>query len=183
MAARRRSEEHTSELQSHSDLVCRLLLPPPPRSTLFPYTTLFRSLAGAGARGDDADDLVRKAAVDRDLDPELGQEVHDIFCTAVDFGVALLAAIALDLGHGLWPPEGDRKSTRLNSSHTVISYAVFCYRHHRDLHSFPTRRSSDLWPVRAPVVMTLTTLSARPLSTATSILSLGRKFTTYSAPR
>src|SRR5437588_477202 len=34
----KRSEEHTSELQSHSDLVCR-----PPRSTLFPYTTLFRS--------------------------------------------------------------------------------------------------------------------------------------------
>src|SRR5438132_131170 len=39
----------------------------------------------------------------------------------------------------------DRKSTRLNSSHTVISYAVFClHRLLRDLHSFPTRRSSDL---------------------------------------
>src|SRR4051812_33423437 len=38
----------------------------------------------------------------------------------------------------------DRKSTRLNSSHMSISYAVFCYRAHRDLHSFPTRRSSDL---------------------------------------
>src|SRR5438034_230954 len=38
----------------------------------------------------------------------------------------------------------DRKSTRLNSSHTVISYAVFC----RCLHSFPTRRSSDLLAVR-----------------------------------
>src|SRR5437773_95519 len=37
----KRSEEHTSELQSHHDLVCRLLLPP--TSTLFPYTTLFRS--------------------------------------------------------------------------------------------------------------------------------------------
>src|SRR5690242_15422083 len=36
-----RSEEHTSELQSHVNLVCRLLRPP--RSTLFPYTTLFRS--------------------------------------------------------------------------------------------------------------------------------------------
>src|SRR5947207_6426864 len=65
----KRSEEHTSELQSHSDLVCRLLLEKkkkniyhiplplllsffmlrrPPRSTLFPYTTLFRSLCGAG---------------------------------------------------------------------------------------------------------------------------------------
>src|SRR5688572_29319876 len=38
-----RSEEHTSELQSQSNLVCRLLLRLPPRSTLFPYTTLFRS--------------------------------------------------------------------------------------------------------------------------------------------
>src|SRR5690625_295848 len=38
-----RSEEHTSELQSRGHLVCRLLLHPPPISTLFPYTTLFRS--------------------------------------------------------------------------------------------------------------------------------------------
>src|SRR5438309_2087046 len=38
----------------------------------------------------------------------------------------------------------DRKSTRLNSSHSSISYAVFCFSHHPDLHSFPTRRSSDL---------------------------------------
>src|SRR5690625_3575135 len=40
-----RSEEHTSELQSRGHLVCRLLLPRPPRSPLFPYTTLFRSPA------------------------------------------------------------------------------------------------------------------------------------------
>src|SRR5688572_17650764 len=40
------------------------------------------------------------------------------------------------------PPQGDRKSTRLNSSHSQISYALF--RADRDLHSFPTRRSSDL---------------------------------------
>src|SRR5690606_20535790 len=38
----------------------------------------------------------------------------------------------------------DRKSTRLNSSHVKISYAVFCFGDHRHLHSFPTRRSSDL---------------------------------------
>src|SRR5690348_16040699 len=44
VGAEARSEEHTSELQSPVHLVCRLLLPPPPRSTLFPYTTLFRSL-------------------------------------------------------------------------------------------------------------------------------------------
>src|ERR1039458_7576622 len=40
--------------------------------------------------------------------------------------------------------ERDRKSTRLNSSHLGISYAVFCSGDPRDLHSFPTRRSSDL---------------------------------------
>src|SRR5438552_2271903 len=39
----RRSEEHTSELQSPDHLVCRLLLGPPTLSPLFPYTTLFRS--------------------------------------------------------------------------------------------------------------------------------------------
>src|SRR5690242_14369857 len=46
---RARSEEHTSELQSHVNLVCRLLLLlRPPRSTLFPYTTLFRSMRARG---------------------------------------------------------------------------------------------------------------------------------------
>src|SRR5690606_990011 len=51
-----RSEEHTSELQSRENIVCRLLLlRPPPCSTLFPYTTLFRSrrLARAGSSPDD----------------------------------------------------------------------------------------------------------------------------------
>src|SRR5438034_862359 len=47
-----RSEEHTSELQSHSDLVCRL------RSTLFPYTTLFRSPR-----------LNRRRSISRELEP------------------------------------------------------------------------------------------------------------------
>src|SRR3990167_2552653 len=45
-----RSEEHTSELQSQPNIVCRLfflMIRQPPRSTLFPYTTLFRSIYGA----------------------------------------------------------------------------------------------------------------------------------------
>src|SRR5688572_27248629 len=42
-----RSEEHTSELQSQSNIVCRLLLRPPPSAPLFPYTTLFRSRRGS----------------------------------------------------------------------------------------------------------------------------------------
>src|SRR5262249_50642040 len=43
MRSNPRSEEHTSELQSLTNLVCRLLITPSPRSTVFPYTTLFRS--------------------------------------------------------------------------------------------------------------------------------------------
>src|SRR5207244_2871388 len=47
------------------------------------------------------------------------------------------------LAHAL-PETRDRKSTRLNSSHQIISYAVFCFARHPTPPSFPTRRSSDL---------------------------------------
>src|SRR5688572_32633092 len=66
----------------------------PPRSTLFPYTTLFRS-------------------VDRLVADPVPHGVRDARGDAPDEGVAVAA------------PE-DRKSTRLNSSHSQISYAVFC---------------------------------------------------------
>src|SRR2546426_8590352 len=69
----------------------------PPRSTLFPYTTLFRSRPEEGRRG--AAPLVRV------LPQFLDQ---------------------LELGRAQRLRLGDRKSTRLNSSHLVISYAVFC---------------------------------------------------------
>src|SRR3712207_9587877 len=74
-----------------------LMIRRPPRSTLFPYTTLFRS----------ADRDVHAAAV-------RGEDVP---------GPATELASAP--GH-LHPPVQDRKSTRLNSSHANISYAVFC---------------------------------------------------------
>src|SRR5436305_7593301 len=70
----------------------------PPRSTLFPYTTLFRST------GD------RKEG--RSLFAQAARELRD--------GVGLLVRL------GVRAPPGDRKSTRLNSSHVRISYAVFC---------------------------------------------------------
>src|SRR5439155_1382173 len=57
----------------------------------------------------------------------------------------------------------DRKSTRLNSSHVAISYAVFCLKHHsrpRALPPFPTRRSSDLSPL-APVRAAIWSASRR----------------------
>src|SRR5690606_41888322 len=98
----------------------RLLVPPTPAtSTLFPYTTLFRSQPEAGvadrgagpplddvlhhAEGEEGDVLIERAAA---LEGCLPQHV---------------AVRVLDAGD-----EVDRKSTRLNSSHVKISYAVFC---------------------------------------------------------
>src|SRR3712207_7293584 len=81
----------------------------PPRSTLFPYTTLFRSLVARDRRRTAIASLPAQAAA-----------------TAG----ALRADRRLNLGHqrlGLLPVGAqDRKSTRLNSSHANISYAVFC---------------------------------------------------------
>src|SRR5258708_18065964 len=91
----------------------------PPRSTLFPYTTLFRSVVErqvrrlqlrhhvrgrVGERGAEAAHrLVRAAVVDRDVDrASCDRRTNQTM--------------------------RDRKSTRLNSSHQIISYAVFCLR-------------------------------------------------------
>src|SRR2546426_7079569 len=82
----------------------------PPRSTLFPYTTLFRS---ADAR--------RLAAVDRVQ--HLPERLDG--CGSLEqasFDVERRRAVRARAGCA----RGDRKSTRLNSSHLVISYAVFC---------------------------------------------------------
>src|SRR3990172_8423582 len=90
----RRSEEHTSELQSRLHLVCLfffLMIRRPPRSTLFPYTTLFRSTPSSRPHA---------ALAPRRRAP----------------GLAPWASAA-----------GDRKSTRLNSSHGYISYAFFFF--------------------------------------------------------
>src|SRR5256885_9418106 len=82
----------------------------PPRSTLFPYTTLFRS--GERAR----------------VGQQRGQVGHAGFGGEhlAPRGYGPLAVDAADQGAGLAGDEPDRKSTRLNSSHLVISYAVFC---------------------------------------------------------
>src|SRR3712207_7525945 len=87
----------------------------PPRSTLFPYTTLFRSdplddALDVGARGVDHAELLALVGVERALEER-----------AEDGGLDLAPGEVGGLGQ---PP--DRKSTRLNSSHANISYAVFC---------------------------------------------------------
>src|SRR5437588_904881 len=71
----------------------------PPRSTLFPYTTLFRSKVTDG------------------IIDEFGDE------RVIDTPISEAAIVGAACGA---PTMADRKSTRLNSSHTVISYAVFC---------------------------------------------------------
>src|SRR5256885_6374582 len=71
----------------------------PPRSTLFPYTTLFRS------------HLI-------ELDPELANLLYSLTVRFEDRRRILVLTFG--------PSNLDRKSTRLNSSHLVISYAVFC---------------------------------------------------------
>src|SRR3712207_8059658 len=89
----------------------------PPRSTLFPYTTLFRS-GGAGPRADAADGGAE----------ELGQRPEGVGGGQAGPGVGGApggAAPGPDAADGDLRRQ-DRKSTRLNSSHANISYAVFC---------------------------------------------------------
>src|SRR5438034_8031426 len=86
-----------------------LMIRPPPRSTLFPYTTLFRSVPGRRTVGADA-------LPDRGRAPLRPQAP----APAPGAGAPAEGRVRGRAG------ERDRKSTRLNSSHTVISYAVFC---------------------------------------------------------
>src|SRR3712207_9018271 len=85
-----------------------LMIRRPPRSTLFPYTTLFRSeyRARDGGAGVDVDELYVKYAV-------------------INEGPKLKRFTPAAMGRAT-PIIKDRKSTRLNSSHANISYAVFC---------------------------------------------------------
>src|SRR5688572_32722697 len=83
----------------------------PPRSTLFPYTTLFRSSCGVvlGCLGG----------------PSRGRITRGRLLRTGQAGLAL---------EGAFPQSIDRKSTRLNSSHSQISYAVFCLKKKKKRH-------------------------------------------------
>src|SRR3712207_7917780 len=122
----------------------------PPRSTLFPYTTLFRShrtltavalrAGGVEAVADALAGLLSRPVLV--CDPA-GQRLADAWHGALPHreppeppGEAPLAG----LGEVSAPDGSDRKSTRLNSSHANISYAVFCLKKKRNLCS--SRRAS-----------------------------------------
>src|SRR5947208_12913962 len=91
--------------------------PPPPSSTLFPYTTLFRSEEPADLADLDPTEFTPNAP------PSLEGLNSEVKQTRLYFGVDTFGTV---LG-GIRPwTNGDRKSTRLNSSHQIISYAVFC---------------------------------------------------------
>src|SRR5690606_41447259 len=102
-----------------------LVQPPPPRSTLFPYTTLFRSLETGAESGPEP--AQPGSGYDSAVAPRGAQEPRRRGRGAVPAGPARSGRERLDQGEGAVParPE-DRKSTRLNSSHVKISYAVFC---------------------------------------------------------
>src|SRR5207248_9843769 len=96
------------------------ILPRPPRSPLFPYTTLFRSLRPA--------DLRRGEAKEPAIEPgaRLAHGV-DGYCVRRHAPGGLRADLAhQQRARGSRQDRLDRKSTRLNSSHRTISYAVFC---------------------------------------------------------
>src|SRR5262245_63482132 len=88
----------------------------PPTSTLFPYTTLFRSPANAKSSPKvvELDRLTQEPNRKRDKNRERNDFLQDFKLSDVEFGVANTNSTS------------DRKSTRLNSSHLGISYAVFC---------------------------------------------------------
>src|SRR2546422_7906889 len=86
-----------------------LMIRRPPRSTLFPYTTLFRSRHCVGARAEvgGMPEREQPGVAEQEIEPERGDRERQ----AVGEKLGLIR---------------DRKSTRLNSSHGYISYAVFC---------------------------------------------------------
>src|SRR3712207_8958238 len=81
----------------------------PPRSTLFPYTTLFRSHCETSFRNTRTGEAAQAISTDNPEEERMPVSRRTVLLAAT-------AAAAL----------GDRKSTRLNSSHANISYAVFC---------------------------------------------------------
>src|SRR5256885_7378840 len=97
-----------------------LMIRRPPRSTLFPYTTLFRSTRAPA---------------------EVALEIEGPWTLPMEIRGARMGNLPQPELRG-WP-QADRKSTRLNSSHLVISYAVFCLKKKKILRITPHRESPE----------------------------------------
>src|SRR5438270_6789926 len=89
----------------------------PPRSTLFPYTTLFRSLADAVSTPGDTNVFLF--------------DFNFVNPQRLKLGVSSVTYLTSGPGADVTQINSDRKSTRLNSSHSQISYAVFCLKKKR----------------------------------------------------
>src|SRR5437762_8880779 len=117
------------------------MIRPPPSSTLFPYTTLFRSI------------LERVQSKRAQLDQALAAGV-DVPQTHYPRTAAEARAAAEEIGLPVLVkpehPVGDRKSTRLNSSHRCISYAVFCLKKKKQTYSFIRPRMLSATTTSAP---------------------------------
>src|SRR3712207_8143432 len=136
------------------------MIPRPPRSTLFPYTTLFRSERGPrrGPTGSDRAGAPRVAGARG---------------AARGRGPAQVRRAALPRGH-LVARAGDRhgrdrKSTRLNSSHAKISYAVFCLKKKQILLSVTDRLHQAIPPTSIPSTLITTLLVSNPTILASSV--------------
>src|SRR2546426_5651472 len=97
----------------------------PPRSTLFPYTTLFRSRMAGRPRNQIIGSSFPAYFMERERAEE-GVRLTFQKGAVTDYVLTLQAA------------DGDRKSTRLNSSHLVISYAVFCLKKKKQTYIMPS---------------------------------------------
>src|SRR5690242_21500111 len=95
----------------------------PPRSTLFPYTTLFRSAEGQASRFAQIEGAYAQA-------PEVTR--RRLYTDAIEDVLSHAHKVIID--------SRDRKSTRLNSSHMSISYAVFCLK----------KKSTEISTTRSP---------------------------------
>src|SRR3712207_7202384 len=95
----------------------------PPRSTLFPYTTLFRPADAEGRHSEEHHH--------RDGAQVQGESAEE---TPGDHAGSVRRPLGDDRGRGARDRRADRKSTRLNSSHANISYAVFCLKKNKTLH-------------------------------------------------
>src|SRR3712207_8605523 len=93
----------------------------PPRSTLFPYTTLFRSLVGI--------EMLQSLSYQEEKDRYQNGTVY-----VPGMGKTLYASVQIEKDTMKMKGSLDRKSTRLNSSHANISYAVFCLKKKKKRH-------------------------------------------------